>query len=98
MNQNISNLYLRPSGNDQNLTVSDTVVSFAAFPSNAKYVQWQCQDADVRVTFDGADPTSSAGLVLQANDSGTWHILQAEAMKAIRRNASDAVIWAQPVV
>lgn len=98
-NTRISNFYLRPAkgGECQDLAVSSTVVQLNAtlFGSVAREVVWNVQTADVIVTFDGTNPTTSHGHLLPAGASGTWSVETATAAKFLRATA-DAVVVASP--
>lgn len=101
-NSRVSNLYPVPSAgvNDEALAVDSTAGGVQLTASGwtndvAKYVQWQCQTDQIRVTFDGSAPTSTNGFLLSVNQSGTWDLDTAKKAKFIRVT-TDAVLFAQP--
>jgi hypothetical protein len=77
---------------DERLTVSSTVVTLAAFAANTQFVVWDVQNADVMVTFDGSDPTTTNGHRLYAGKDGTWHVNTAQKARFIRASGSDAAV------
>jgi hypothetical protein len=82
---------------DATLAVSNAAVSFAAgdFADSCKYVRMQVQGDTVRVTYDGSNPTTSNGEIVQANQMAVFNRDVALGMKFIRVT-NDAVVWAQP--
>lgn len=90
---------LEPNGTvaGQDLAVSGTAggVQWAAFDEDTSHIFWQCQGAEVRVTFDGTAPTASHGLLLSVGDAGIWSTDLAEAAKFIRAGSSNAVLYCQ---
>lgn len=64
-NVRVTNLYLRPTPEAEleALTVADTAVQLASadWQGPTQYVEVSIEGADVRVTFDGSDPTSAVG-------------------------------------
>ena len=96
-NSFVTNLYPKPTPGvtDQSLAVADSAVPFGtAFNSLTKYVVLDVQTADVRVTYDGSDPTTSNGHILFAGRSYTWSKEAAAAAKFIRNGTSSASIHA----
>ena len=96
-NSFVTNLYPKPTTGvtDQSLAVADSAVQFGtAFNSLTKYVVLDIQTADVRVTYDGSDPTTSNGHILFAGRSYTWSKEAAEAAKFIRNGSTSASIHA----
>lgn len=79
---------------DQRLTVSSSVVTLSSFASNTQFVVWDVQGADIMVTFDGSDPTSSNGHRLYVGDRDTWHVDTARKARFIRATASDGTLHA----
>ena len=88
MNSHVTNLYPSPNGTvaGQNLAVSTSVVQFAAFHTDTKYVMIDVQDNSVYVTFDNSTPSAT-------NEKGLI-ILKAETAKAAKfiRASADAVV------
>jgi len=75
----------------QSLTVSTSVVSLGtAFSPSTNLVTFDVQDQDVRVRWDGTNPTSTAGHVLPAGTAYTWDAQQAAAAKFIRASTASA--------
>ena len=96
-NSFVTNLYPKPTTGvtDQSLAVADSAVQFGtAFNSLTKYVVLDIQTADVRVTYDGSDPTTSNGHILFAGRSYTWSKEAAAAAKFIRNGGTSASIHA----
>ena len=96
-NSYVTNLYPKPTPGvaDQTLTVSTSVVPFGtAFNSLTRYIVLDVQGADVRVTYDDSDPTTSNGHILFAGRSYTWSKQAAAAAKFIRDGGTDATIHA----
>ena len=96
-NSFVTNLYPKPTPGvtDQSLAVADSAVQFGtAFNSLTKYVVLDIQTADVRVTYDGSDPTTSNGHILFAGRSYTWSKEAAAAAKFIRNGGTSASIHA----
>lgn len=81
----------------QNLAVSSSVVTLAAAarPDKTKMVMIQAQDAAIRMSTDGEDPTAIKGRLLSANDVVYISLRQANAAKFIRDGASDGVIYSE---
>lgn len=79
---------------DERLTVSNSVVTLAAFAANTQFVVWDVQDNDIMVTFDGSDPTTTNGHRLYAGDRDTWHVNTAQKARFIRATGTDGVIQA----
>jgi len=96
MNSNVVNLYPVPTGGvaDQPLlTVSNSAISLASsYDTKTRYIVLDVQDQDVRVTYDGSNPTTSNGHVLAAGTSYTWAKETALAAKVIRAGGTDAKI------
>jgi hypothetical protein len=107
MTPNINNLYTRPARNNagallagQQLTVDATAggVSITT-PYTQSYVQtveWDVQDADVYVTFDGTTPSATNGHWLRVGQSGTWSVARTSAAKFIRVTGTSGVIQFSP--
>jgi hypothetical protein len=98
-NSYVTNLYPKPTVGvtDQTLTVDDTAggVQFGtAFNKLTRYIVFDVQGADVRVTYDDSAPTTSNGHILFAGRSYTWSKQAAEAAKFIRDGGTDATIHA----
>jgi hypothetical protein len=104
MNCNITNLYPIPTRDNSNtlitdrrLTVSNSVVSLVdstAFNANTRFVVVDIQSADVMVTFDGSNPSSSNGHRLASGSSYTWSKATASTAKFIRQDTTDAAVHA----
>lgn len=62
-------------------------------------VTFDVQTSDVRVRWDGTDPTSTVGHRLPAGTAYTWDVDQFNAAKFIRDSGavSDATIFASPL-
>ena len=86
----------------QSLTVSTTAVAATGFtiipPRAAQLVTFDVQTSDVRVRWDGVDPTSSVGHYLPAYSAYTWDAAQYNAAKFILAGSvtATAVIFASP--
>ena len=96
MNSRVSNLYIgNPNENatDQRLAVQTSVVSFSDFHADTDYVVLDIQDANVMVTFDGSNPSSSNGHML-VKEQGliAMSVVAGKAMKLIREDATDAAV------
>ena len=81
----------------QSLTVSTAAVAFGtAFAARTQLVTFDIQDNDVRVRWDGTDPTGTVGHILPAGTAYTWAASQATAAKFIRIStaSADGVIFA----
>ena len=96
----IANLYPHPTtgGTDERLAVSSAAVPFTTAWRTAssglhKFVVIDVQTADVMVTFDGSDPTSTNGHRFYAGEKATWSVPTAAVAKFIRVSA-DAVVHA----
>jgi hypothetical protein len=101
MSYNLNNLFPKPAYYqsaaiaDQRLTVSSAVVQFAtAFNEITDLVVLDVQSADVMVTFDGSDPSSTNGHRLYNGRDYTWSRATAAAARFIRADATDAAIQA----
>ena len=80
---------------DQRLTVSSTAIPFATtFNIGTDMVVLDVQGADVMVTFDGSDPTTSNGHRLYNASHYTWSRQAAQAARFIRQAGTDAAIHA----
>jgi hypothetical protein len=99
-NSLIVNLYPIPNGEtDERLAVSSSVVSLtgAWTSSKTKYVLVDIQGADVMVTFDGSDPSSTNGhLFKKLADPFFWHRDTARVAKFIRSASTDASVHVTP--
>lgn len=82
------------SVSDQRLTVSNSVVSLSAFNRLTQLVVLDIQDADVMVTFDGSNPSSTNGHRLYAGTAYTWSAAMTASAKFIRQATADAAIHA----
>lgn len=87
----------------QTITVSTAAIGFTSSPfvaspatDGVSLISFDIQTSDVRVRFDGVDPTSTTGHILPATTAYTWTASQFLAAKFIRDTTStvDAVIWA----
>jgi hypothetical protein len=104
MNSQINVLYPYParSGSSavasQSISVSTVAIGVGtAFDQNSSpIITFDVQDNDVRVRWDGTNPTSSVGHILPASTAYTWSCAQFNAAKFIRVSA-DAVIFASPM-
>lgn len=85
----------------QNLTVSTSATGFATtWDVNASpIVTMDVQTSNVRVRFDGTDPTSTVGHILYAGMSYSWSAAMANSARFIRDTsaAADAKIFASPL-
>lgn len=101
MAYNLNNLYPRPAGTDQRLTVDSTTggVSFTAFTATAQdAVMFDVQTVDVFATIDGSAPTTSNGHRLYAGTFYTWSVGMANAAKFISSStATSAAVHASPI-
>lgn len=103
---NINNLYTKPAIKGttyvagQQLTVDATAGGVAiTTPYTQDYVQtveWDVQDADVYVTFDGTTPSATNGHWLRVGQSGTWSRDRTNAAKFIRVTGTSGVIQFSP--
>ena len=86
----------------QSLTVSTAAVAATGYtiipPQAVQLVTFDVQTSDVRVRWDGTDPTSTVGHYLPAGSAYTWDAAQYNAAKFIRSSSAsvDAVIFASP--
>jgi len=77
----------------QNYTISAVASNpMSALGSNTTHALVTIEDADVRVRFDGTDPTASEGHLLQAPFAALWSKALAEAAKFIRATSTDALL------
>lgn len=81
--------YLDPAGYVQ-LTSLGTAVSLGTIPAGARMVLIQAQDQNVRWRDDGTDPTSSAGMVIEAGQTLVY-IGRLSSVKLIETTASAKV-------
>jgi hypothetical protein len=81
---------------DEALAVADNAagVKFTAFHSDTTQVLWDCQTAQVRVTFDDSAPSATNGHLINPGDSGIWPKALATAARFIRTGGTSAVIHA----
>ena len=90
--------YPVPNGTaaDERLAVSNAVVSLTGsnIASNTQFIVWDVQNADIMVTFDGSNPTTTNGHRLYAGDRDTWHVNTAKVAKFIRATGTDGVFHA----
>lgn len=84
----------------QSLTVSTASVSFAtAYDVNyVRTVSLDIQGVDVRVRFDGTDPTGTVGHILPAGTAYCWDVDRFNNAEFIRIStaSTDATIFASP--
>lgn len=87
----------------QSLTVSTAAVAATGYtpvPSvdGVFAVSFDIQVSNVRVRWDGTDPTSTVGHLLYAGTNYTWDCAKFNAAKFIRDTAAtaDAIIFASP--
>jgi hypothetical protein len=85
-----------PGITDQTLTVSDAVVQFAALNASTKVVVVSVEGAGAmgvyayaRATFDGSNPTSGNGHILEPQQYYLWSKEMAAAAKFIRAGIAD---------
>jgi hypothetical protein len=81
---------------DQALTVDATAggVQFAAFHADTTHVEWDCQTAQIRVTFDNSAPTATNGHLIEIGATGIWPKAKASAAKFIRTGGVSGVLHA----
>lgn len=84
----------------QSITVSTVAIGITTpyDQNNVGMVTFDVQDSNVRVRFDGTDPTSAVGHILYAGLAYTWRLSMFNAAKFIRHSAAtgDATIFASP--
>lgn len=87
----------------QSLTVSTAAVAAVGYTgssavNNNSVVVFDVQTANVRVRWDGTDPTSTVGHLLYIGSGYTWDVDQFNAAKFIRDSAAtvDAIIFSSP--
>lgn len=82
-------------------TVSDTALTASALAAaangvtvdpNARYLMVQVQDADVRVTFGGTNPTSTVGIQIDKGQIVYLSKTEWARAKWIRAGSTDAVL------
>lgn len=81
----------------QSITVSTSAIGYTTLPNaNSNLVTFDVQDNDVRVRWDGVDPTGTVGHILPAGTAYTWDKDQFIAAKFIRIStaSADAIIFA----
>jgi len=83
-------------------TAAVAATGYTATPGGTTHVQlvtFDVQGADVRVRWDGTDPTATVGHYLQAGSSYTWQASMYNAAKFIRDTSAtqDATIFASPL-
>lgn len=100
----VTNLYPVPAPGvtDVRETISTTVKQFSsnmtgngtdgAWAHPVKYVVFDIQGANVMVTFDGSDPSSSNGHKLYDGQSYTWDAVTTNKARFIRAASTDATI------
>lgn len=89
-----------PQGADdamQSLDVGASAVGITELAADTNFVLWELQDNNVRVRFDGTDPTSTVGHLLEVGDSGIWSKALVEAASFIRTGASNGTFVATPI-
>lgn len=98
---NLNNIYSKPAiyqSNavaDQRLTVSTSVVQLSNINETTTTVFFDVQEADVMVTFDGSNPSSTNGHRLIVGRDYEWSRARAVAAKFIRQSGTtDGVIHA----
>lgn len=103
---NIGPLYPYPAKSagstvaSQSITVSTAAIGVTtAFAVPVEMVTFDVQGYDVRVRWDGTDPTSTTGHILPASTAYTWAANQFNAAKFIRDSTAtaDATIFASPM-
>ena len=87
----------------QSLTVSTAAIAATGYTgssgvNNNSLVVFDVQTSNVRVRWDGTDPTSTVGHLLYVGSAYTWDVDQFNAAKFIRDTAAtaDAVIFSSP--
>ena len=87
----------------QSLTVSTAAIAPTGYTGstavgNNSVVVFDVQTANVRVRWDGTDPTSTVGHLLYVGSAYTWDVDQFNAAKFIRDSAAtaDAIIFSSP--
>lgn len=75
------------------LAISDSAVSFGAFNASTEVVLITIAAADVRVRFDGTDPTALIGHLVEDGAWLVWTPAMASAAKFIRATGTDAEIY-----
>ena len=108
MNSQINVLYPKRAFNassavaSQSIAVSTTAIGVTTAFSTppVEMVTFDVQDQDVRVRWDGTDPTSTVGHVLPASTAYTWTVSQFNAAKFIRDTSAtgDAVVFCSPMM
>jgi hypothetical protein len=91
MNTRVTNLdgAMYPvSGEGQDLAVAGVVVQLAALPDTVSAVFVSVDTANVRVRFDGVDPTAATGHQLTPGFMGTWNRQMAQAAKFLAEGAA----------
>lgn len=104
MNTFVSNLHISPSvgKDDTRFTVSTSVIDSSTTVvstwnvGSVPIVLVDVQGADVMVTFDGSNPSSSNGHKLASGTAAEWSLATYSAAKWIRAGASDATVHASP--
>lgn len=84
----------------QSLTVSAAAVAATGYDIPiVELVTFDVQVSDVRVRWDGTDPTGAVGHILPAGSAYTWAAKQYNQAKFIRISTAttDAVIFASPM-
>tara|TARA_R100001163_G_scaffold57980_1_gene46130 strand:+ start:2904 stop:3221 length:318 start_codon:yes stop_codon:yes gene_type:complete len=100
MNSNVVNLYPSPTSGATSATLQTigssaaNLTNSATFNDRTKYIALDVQDNPVRVRFDGTDPTTSVGHLLQKNQSYTFSVATAKVARFIRDGSSDGKIFA----
>lgn len=83
----------------QSTTASTAAIAPTGYTqSSVNLVTFDVQVSDVRVRWDGTDPTGTVGHILPAGTAYTWDVAQYNASKFIRIStaSSDAIIFASP--
>lgn len=89
----------------QSLTVSTAAISPTGFTNavagggGVNFVTFDVQVSNVRVRFDGTDPTATVGTILYVGTNYTWNVDLFNNAKFIRDTSasSDAIIFAHPL-
>lgn len=84
-------------GEGKQVTVSNSAVSMGGINESATHVFWSLSDAQVRMTLDGSDPTTSKGHLLNIGANGVMSRRQFVAAKFIRTGSVDGVLYIEPM-
>jgi hypothetical protein len=83
---------------DQRLTVSNAVVQLSVLNAFTTQIFWTSEDAEIRVTFDGSNPTTTNGHIIAIGSSGIWSATLAGQAKFIRTGSTDGAIHATEMI